>query len=128
MELPETLAKRWDDVVEHVGYAPPWYAPLRFLVEELAQSGAAPFAWPATSHFNPWFTSVDYRHRPCDVHSLPAVGVEYWPQVDKFLIRFYRFQGVAFDQKWCDLPEAAATLKWAFRRLKLGTEAAGTGQ
>ena len=120
MESPEMVTERWKEVVEHVGYAPPQYAPLHTLIQELTRSEASHFAWPIISHFSPRFIHAAYSGRShWDTNRLPLVSVEYWPQVDRFKIRFYRFQGVPFDQKWCGLPEAAATLRYAFPRLKI---------
>lgn len=114
MFLPSGSEDRWREILAHYDHLPASLEPLGDLVRGLAHAPALEGVTITTSHEVPIFTTAS-RHQ--DFYISPCVSVEYWPQADRFRIRLHGIDGIPYDEKWCALPEAVATVKYSCRRM-----------
>ena len=119
MSSAELANERWAEIVQRYQEIHPAHRqePMTALVTAVAEAGIRNGVWPVSSHFALCIFANDITRQiyPFDKASLCA---QYWHEVDKFQLRYYNIQGVAYDEKWCELPEAQATLRHLFQQMR----------
>ena len=116
-----TASKKWDDAIEFYEELSAWHRqePMKTLVKTLvkavAEAGTENAVWPTHSHFV--LRVFADTSTNSDVSEMSSVSAEYRHEVYKFRLSYFHIRGISYDEKWCDLAEAAATLRHVFRSL-----------
>jgi hypothetical protein len=113
------IGERWEKIVQWYQEIHPAHRQeaMKALITAVVEAGARNGVWPHTSHFTLFVSADDMTHW-LEPLTRVSLSVQYWHEVDKFQIRYYNIQGVAYDEKWCELAEAQATLRHLFRQMR----------
>ncbi len=122
--LSPTPSQQWTKTIEFYEELGPQHRqePMKTLVKAVAKLGAENALWPTHSHLMMRVFADSLEGR--DANMMASVSAEYWHNIDKFHLRYFNIQGIPYDEKWCDLGEAEATLRHIFRLLREDRDAA----
>ncbi len=122
--MPLDVSKQWAKIVEFYEELSPQHKqePMKVFVNVIAAPGVNCAVWPTHSHFTLRIFADNLLN--CDANTTASVSAEYWHDVDKFRLHFFYIRGVPYDEKWCELGEAEATLRHTFRLLQEDRDAA----
>ena len=114
----ELTNERWAEIVQRYQEIHPAHRqePMTALVAAIAEAGIRYGIWPQTSHFTLRVFADDTAHWR-EPSTRVSVSAQYWHEVDKFQLCYHNIGGIVYDEKWCELAEAQATLRHLFRQM-----------
>ena len=121
-----TASQQWTKIVGFYEELSPRHrqVPMKMLVKAVAAASVSSAVWPTHSHFV--LRVFTESLAGSDARARASVSAEYWHEIDKFRLRYFHIRGIPYDEKWCELAEAEATLRQSFRLLREDYNAAST--
>ncbi len=121
MSLDQSAAEQWAKTVLFYDEIQPAHrqGQMTALVTAVAETGVQHGVWPTHSHFSLRVFASNVP-QPFDMTLPPPISLRavYWHEVNKFHLHYFGIAGVPYDEKWCGLNEAQATLRHLFRRMR----------